>query len=350
MRAAMCAAPVGDDVMIEDPTVNALEGRVAAMAGKEAALFVATGVMSNQICIKTHLVHNPGSPTVFQAVLCDARAHVNVWENGGIGHNAGGQVRAVVPANGRYLTAEDVEANLQLNFDWHQPVTTLVCLEVPIDGVVTPLAEIARIRAVVDRHAPFMRLHLDGARAWNAIVALGCTLEELCAPFDSVSLCGSKGLGAPVGSVLVGRADFVRRGREIRKSLGGGWRQAGMLAAGVAHALDEHLPLLAGTHALAARLAAGLTALGVEVTAPVETNMVWARATREACGFGSWDAIAARLEAENAGSSPIRIGQGSGGGKIRFVLHFQCSEQGVDRIIAECAAESKAQGKKAGAE
>ena len=260
MMQAMASARLGDDVFGDDPTILALEEEAAALLGKEAALFVVTGTMSNQLAMRVHL----GPLT---EVLCDHRAHIHVWEVGAI-HATGAAVATVIPEAGEgFLTAAAVEANVRTdNCLYHQPVTTLLSLENTLNGAVMPLKQLEASVGAARRLG--LATHLDGARLWNAVAASGVSAAEYAAPFDTVSVCLSKGLGAPVGSILVGSAEDIDRARHHRKLLGGGWRQAGLLAAAGRHALQHHCARLAEDHANAAALADGLIDLGFEVQTP----------------------------------------------------------------------------------
>ena len=223
MLQAMLKAPTGDDVFGDDPTVLALESETAALLGKEAALFVASGTMSNLLAMRLHV-----GPLA--EVLCDHRAHVHQWEVGGI-HATGAAVAAVAPEPGeRFLTAASVAAHTRTdNCLYHQPVTEVLALENTLNGDVMPLAEVDA--ACAEARALGLATHLDGARLWNAVAASeGVAADAWAAPFDTVSVCLSKGLGAPIGSVLVGSAAHIDRARHFRKLSGGGWRQAGLLS------------------------------------------------------------------------------------------------------------------------
>ena len=266
MREAMSNADVGDDVYGDDPTANELERRAAELLGKEAGLFVASGTQSNLTALLTHCgrgdeyisardYHIPKYEAAGAAVLGGiSPCHLETDERGG-------------------LRAEQIEKALRPD-DPHFAISRLVTLENAHDGRVQDQAEIERIAAVA--HANGLAIHLDGARLMNAVVASNASAAELCEPFDTVSLCLSKGLGAPVGSVLCGSEDFIRRARRSRKLLGGGMRQSGVLAACGLYALDHNVDRLADDHARARRLGEGLAALGFDVE-PVETNMVWLR-------------------------------------------------------------------------
>jgi threonine aldolase len=268
MRAAMARAEVGDDVYGEDPTVNRLQERVAALLGKEAALFVPSGSMANQIAIFVHT--QPGDE-----VLVGAGAHCMLYESGAAGALAGVQFHVLGGGNGLF-TAAEVEAAIQPD-NHHFAPTRLCAVENTHNrggGVIFPQREINAIAEVARRRG--VALHLDGARLWNAQVATGLPLAELAAPFDTVAVCLSKGLGAPVGSLVAGSRRHVERAHRRRKMLGGGMRQAGVLAAAGLYALDHHLARLADDHANARRFADTIArARGVALDlATVQSNIV----------------------------------------------------------------------------
>jgi threonine aldolase len=267
MLAAMQAAPVGDDVFGEDPTVNALEAATAAHFGMAAGLFCPSGTMTNQIAIKCHT--QPG-----QEVVCHQMSHIYQYEAGGIAFNSGCSVKLLDGNLGR-VTATQVEDAINPH-DIHKAPTALVSLENTVNrggGACYDFDEIERIKAVCARHG--LPLHLDGARLWNALVARPETAHQYGAAFHSISVCYSKAMGAPVGSVLLGPVAFIEQARRYRKVLGGGMRQAGYLAAACLYALHQHLPLLATDHAHAARTGACLAARPwVSSVLPVSTNIV----------------------------------------------------------------------------
>ncbi|MCX8107380.1 MAG: aminotransferase class I/II-fold pyridoxal phosphate-dependent enzyme [Verrucomicrobiae bacterium] len=268
MRKAMAEAEVGDDVFGEDPTVNELERETAAVLGKEAALFVPSGTMANQLAVRAHT--EPGDE-----IVVEASAHIYYYEAGAPAALAGVMCRCITGKRGIFSGA-DVETILR-PADVHFPTTRLVCIENTHNrggGTVWSLQQIEDVARVARRHG--LRLHMDGARLWNAAVATGLAERDLAAPFDSVSVCFSKGLGAPVGSALVGTREFIARTRRFRKQYGGGMRQAGILAAGALHALRNHRARLIEDHANAKRLAQGLSGLPGIVIDPelVETNIV----------------------------------------------------------------------------
>jgi threonine aldolase len=275
MRAAMHAAEVGDDVFHEDPTVIGLEERVADLLGKEAALFVPSGTMSNQICVKLHT--QPGDE-----LLCDVNCHIYNYEAGGPALLSGVTCRTL---DGDYgiLDVTQLEDKIRPD-DEHQVRTRLVCLENTHNrggGRVYPIEKIQAIREWA--HKQGLILHLDGARLWNAVVATGISAKQWARLFDSVSVCFSKGLGAPVGSALAGPREFVARGRRIRKLFGGGMRQAGVLAAAALHALEHHVERLAEDHRHAQMIARAIADThGLTLTPPeVETNLIWFQVDRE---------------------------------------------------------------------
>jgi threonine aldolase len=268
MREAMARADVGDDVYGEDPTVNALQERVAALLGKEAALYVPSGTMANQIALAIHT--RPGDE-----VLVSHGAHCMVFESGAAGALSGIQFGVIGDKRGRF-TAADVAAAINPD-NHHFAPTTLVAVENTHNrggGAIIPQREILAVADLVKQRG--LALHLDGARIWNAHVATGMALKELAAPFDTVSVCLSKGLGAPVGSLIAGPKALVHKAHRRRKMLGGGMRQAGILAAGGLWALEHNIARLAEDHANARRFAeplARLSGIGLDL-ATVETNIV----------------------------------------------------------------------------
>jgi len=268
MRRAMADADVGDDVLGDDPTVLALEARTAAILGHEAAVYMPSGTMTNQVAIRAWT--EPGDE-----ILLEASAHSYFYESGGPAALAGVMCH-LIPGRRGLFTADQVRAVLRPANE-HFPRTKLVCVENTHNrggGAVWPVARIAAVEAVA-REAG-LRMHLDGARLWNAAVAAGVTEAEYARHFDSVSVCFSKGLGAPVGSALAGQAEFIARARRFRKMFGGGMRQAGIVAAGALYALDHHRDRLVEDHVNAERLAEGIADLpGADVDpATVETNIV----------------------------------------------------------------------------
>jgi len=267
MREAMFAAQVGDDVFGDDPTVNALQNKAARLFGTEAALFCASGTMTNQLAIRAHT--QPGSE-----VICDKLAHVYLYEGGGIALNSLSSVKLLEGNRGK-ITAQQVEDAINPD-DIHAPVSRLVCLENTMNkggGCYYTLDEIAPIRALCRTRG--LALHLDGARLFNALAETRETPAQHGALFDSISICLSKGLGCPVGSLLLGSADFIKKATRFRKVMGGGWRQAGYLAAAGIYALDYHLTRLSDDHARAQAIGQILKKLPeVAYIYPIETNIV----------------------------------------------------------------------------
>lgn len=266
MRAVMASAEVGDDVYDEDPTVNLLQDRAAELTGKEESLFVPSGTMANQIAVRVWT--QPGD-----ALMAAKDAHVYLYEGGGAAALSG--VQAILLGSDGLYGLEDVKVSATPD-EFHFARIRLVCVENTHNrsgGRIFPSSDAAEIAQWV--HEQGWALHLDGARVFNASVATGQSVAEIAGPFDSVSFCLSKGLGAPVGSLVCGDKAFIKRARRIRKLFGGGMRQVGILAAAGIHALDHHVERLAEDHANASLLATGLEALpGVTVCGSPETNIV----------------------------------------------------------------------------
>ena len=317
MRRAMAEAPVGDDVYGDDPTVLALEREAAAAVGKEAALFVASGTMGNQLAVFTHVKRG-------EEVVLGESCHILWHEAGGAAIIAGAQVRPTPDADG-WMDPEAVRARIRVGDDIHEPKTGLVCLEnAHGNGRVAPLSNMREIRAVAREQG--IPVHLDGARLFNAAHALGVPAATVAAEADSVMFCLSKGLCAPVGSILAGSRAFVDAARRKRKVLGGGWRQAGILAAAGRISLREMTLRLPEDHARARRLAALLDAVpGLEVQrARLDINMVYARLL-PAFPLRPDDlaqALAARGILMNGGS----------GDEIRLVTHYWVDDADVEKI------------------
>ncbi|WP_310598136.1 low-specificity L-threonine aldolase [Aeromonas aquatica] len=312
MRQSMLHAEVGDDVYGEDPSVNRLEQQGAELLGKEAALFVPSGTMSNLLAMMSHCQRGEG------AVLGSA-SHIYRYEAQGSAVLGSVALQPVPMQADGSLALHDLSAALAPD-DAHFAQTRLVCLENTHNGKVLPLRYLREVRAFVDSRG--LQLHLDGARLFNAVVASGETVQAIAAPFDSVSICLSKGLGAPVGSLLVGSRDFIARARRLRKMLGGGMRQAGILAQAALFALDQHVTRLADDHRRARRLAEGLATLpGIVLDlAEVQTNMVFLRLK----------------EGESAPLLAFMKERGilfSGYGELRLVTHLQITDDDIDEVI-----------------
>lgn len=267
MLQAMFAAKVGDDVFGEDVTVNLLEDKIADLFGHEAALFCASGTMANQIAVKTHT-------QPMDEIILDKTAHIYYYETAGYAANAGVSVKLVDGDKGR-ITAAQVIENIQPNFDW-LPKTSLVCLENTSNkggGSCYDLSSIEEIKTVCINNN--LKLHIDGARIFNAIIAKKYTTHEVGAQCDSISVCFSKGLGAPIGSALIGNKEFIRKARRIRKAFGGGMRQVGYLAAACLYALDNHIERLEVDHQHAQQIAHCLKNLSwIKEVLPCETNIL----------------------------------------------------------------------------
>lgn len=267
MLEAMMYAPVGDDVFNEDPTVLALEEKTSKLFNKDAALFCPSGTMTNQIAIKCHT--QPGDE-----LICDVNSHIYNYEGGGISSNSGVQAKLVQGDRGR-MNVKQIEDNINADYDWLTK-TTLVSLENTVNRAGGSCYDLETIKAIKQFCGQKqLALHLDGARLFNALVENTYTTHEIGNQFDSISICLSKGLGAPVGSLLLGTKDFIKKARRVRKVFGGGMRQAGFLAAAGIYALDYNVNRLKEDHARAKELGKALSALTyVESVMPVDTNIV----------------------------------------------------------------------------
>ncbi|KAG0194063.1 Threonine aldolase [Apophysomyces sp. BC1034] len=308
----MKAASRNDD---EDRSVKELEDFVAEQTGHEAGLFCASGTMTNQLGLRTHLQMPPHS------VACDSRSHVHLWEAGGIAFHSRASVSPVIARNGIHVTADEVEANL-IEPDLHTAPTRVVSLENTLSGLVFPVEEIRKISELARGRG--LAMHLDGARLWNAAQETGLPLKEYGKHFDSMSLCLSKGVGAPIGSILVGDAKFIDRARHFRKLFGGGWRQAGFMAAAAKYCIDTVVPTMPETHKLAKYMADELTSLGFELQVPVHTNMVLIDTANVGLNVQN-DLLPALLKRN------IKIG--GMGTKSRLVLHHQVDKVAVDTFV-----------------
>lgn len=311
MLDAMMSAEVGDDVFKEDPSVNALEGKVAAMYGMEAALFFPSGTMTNQTAIKLHT--QPG-----EQLICDKYAHIYNYEGGGVSFNSGVSCRLVDGTRGM-MTTEQVEAVINPPDFYHSPLTTLVCVENTANkggGSCWDFKELEKIEKVCIKHN--LGYHLDGARIWNALVAKNETPKQYGELFDTISVCLSKGLGCPVGSVLLGSKSVIQKALRIRKVLGGGMRQAGFLAAAGIYALDHHVARLSKDHAKAKDIGETLKSLNfVKKVEPIETNIVIFEIDET---FMSSDDFVSKLLENDI--HIISMGQG----KLRMVTHMDYSD------------------------
>jgi len=313
MMAAMQAAPLGDDVYGEDPTVNTLEHKVAALFGMEAALFCPTGTMTNQLAIRVHT--QPG-----EEVICDKLSHIYLYEGGGIALNAFASVRTLDGDLGR-LTAKQVEAAINNPEDIHQPLSRLVSLENTVNkggGSIYDFEEIKRIKAVCTANG--LILHLDGARLFNALVETEQSPKDYGQVFDSISICLSKGLGCPVGSLLIGTNELIKRAKRFRKVMGGGWRQAGGLAAAGIYALDHQVDRLKDDHRRAKAIGSLLqNNTKIKSVYPVTTNIVIAELKE------GMDSMAFVSQLKERGILAVSFGKQL----VRFVTHLDVTDQDV---------------------
>jgi threonine aldolase len=310
MREAMMRAPLGDDVFGDDPSVNALQERIAALLGKETSLFVPTGTMSNLCGLMAHCQRG-------DEYIVGQMAHTYRWEGGGAAVLGSIQPQPLAQQADGSIALADIEAAIKPD-DAHFAMTRLLALENTWGGQVLPQSYVEAACALA--HGRGLATHLDGARLFNAAVASRRTPAELAAPFDSVSVCFSKGLGTPAGSALVGSKELIARAHRIRKMLGGGMRQAGVLAAAALHALDHHVERLADDHAHARLLAEGLQGLdGVSVTPP-QTNIVFVDIVPEKAR-----GLVERLKAGGVLCTGLY--------RVRLVTHLDLSRADIERAI-----------------
>ncbi len=311
MKAAMAAAELGDDVFGDDPTVNALQERIAQLLGKEAALFVPTGTQSNLCGLMAHCQRG-------DEYIVGQMAHTYRWEGGGAAVLGSIQPQPLQQLADGSILLQDIEAAIKPD-DAHFAKSRLLTLENTWGGQVLPQAYIEAATALAHRKG--LATHLDGARLFNAVVASGTPAQDIARHFDSVSVCFSKGLGAPVGSALMGSRAFIARAHRVRKMLGGGMRQAGVLAAAALHALDHHVERLADDHQHARLLAEGLQGLaGVTVQAP-QTNILFVDlAPEKAAG------VVDRLKAAGVLCTGLY--------RLRFVTHLDVSAADIQRAVA----------------
>ncbi|GAB4566675.1 MAG: low-specificity L-threonine aldolase [Rhizobacter sp.] len=311
MREAMVRAEVGDDVFGDDPTVNALQERIAAMLGKEAALFVPSGTQSNLVAIMSHCGRG-------DEYIVGQMAHTYRWEAGGAAVLGSVQPQPLEHQADGTLALNDIAAAIKPD-DAHFARSCLLCLENTLGGKALSLAYMAEATTLARQRG--LATHLDGARLFNAATALGVPAREIVQHFDTVSVCFSKGLGAPVGSALCGSKALIKSAHRWRKMLGGGMRQAGVLAAGALHALDHHVARLADDHALAKRLAQGLQGIHGLTVEPPETNMVFVDVAPERSA-----ALLAHLKSRGVLSTGLY--------RLRFVTHLDVDAAGIDHAIA----------------
>jgi threonine aldolase len=316
MLAAMMNASFGDDVYQEDHITTEFQREIARLTGMEDALFMLSGTMGNQIGVRVHLNQPPHS------VLCDYRAHVYAEEGSGLAVLSQAIVTPVHPANGIYLTFDDVKKWAVLGDDIHTAPTKVISLEMTIGGVLTPIEEIQKISEFARAHD--IKVHCDGARLWNASAAIGHSLADYCQYFDTVSMCVSKGLGAPVGGVLASTERNIKRARWLRKQQGGGIRQAGVLTAPALVALKEVWPTMKDTHAKTKKLEKDLAAMGVVPQIPVDTNFYFIDAKKSHVDMGI---LLEQCEKFNVKLMDERI-----------ALHHQISDEAIENLTAAIAA------------
>lgn len=307
MLAAIVNTTLRDDVFGEDTTTTDFESDIASRCGLEEGLFVVTGTMANQLGLRTLLTQPP------HAILANAHAHIVTHEAGGPAFMSGAMIQAVQPSNGKYLTLEDIEANAVLTDDIHKCPTRVIALENTISGVTVPLFEIARIGRWAREND--VKVHLDGARMFEAVAAGAGSLRDYCQFVDIITLDFSKGLAAPMGAILLGRKELIAQARRIRKSIGGGMRQAGVLSAAARVAVDENLVKLRRAHDLAKSVGKMWKRRGGKVTKDVETNQVWL------------DLRALGVEREEWNEIGRNCGIALDG--PRLVLHHQISEEAI---------------------
>lgn len=316
MLNAMMTAKVGDDVFGEDPSTNELEAMAATMFGMEAAVFCPSGTMTNQIAIKCHT--QPGDE-----VICDESSHIYQYEGGGIAFNSGASVKLLTGDRGR-ITAKQVEAAIQPD-DPHRAHTSLVCLENTSNrggGSCYDFTEIKKIREVCDKYN--LRFHLDGARLFNALVAKKETPEQYGKVFDSISICLSKSLGCPVGSLLIGKKDFIKKARRVRKVFGGGMRQGGFLAAAGIYALQNNIERLKDDHEHAKQIGEAIAKKDfVQQLLPVETNIIIFELKE---GMSAPDLVA-KLKEKGILTYAITPG------RVRLVVHLDITPEMVNKTI-----------------
>ena len=312
MMDAMMSAQVGDDVFKNDPSVNALEEKVATMFGMEAALFFPSGTMTNQTAIKLHT--QPG-----EQLICDKYAHIFNYEGGGVSFNSGVSCRLLDGHRGM-VTAKQVEEAINPPDFYHSPLTSLVCIENTTNkggGACWDIEELKKIKAVCVKHG--LHYHLDGARLWNALVAKNESPEQYGALFETISVCLSKGLGCPVGSVLLGSKEHIHHALRIRKVLGGGMRQSGFLAAAGIYALDHHIDRLSDDHKKAAEIGNELNKLSfIKKLEPIETNIIIFEIDED---FMSSADFNSKLQEKDI--HIISMGQG----KLRMVTHMDYTDE-----------------------
>ncbi|KUJ08939.1 l-allo-threonine aldolase [Mollisia scopiformis] len=320
MLRAILETTLQDDVYREDKTTSSFEQRMAHLTGHGAGAFVLSGTMANILALRTHLTQPP------HAVLCDFRSHIVTWEAGGIASICGAMTQALSPSNGEFLTLEDIQKHAVISDDVHLCPTAVVSLENTIAGLVHPLSELRRISNWSRNNR--LKLHLDGARLWEAVAAGAGSLKEFSTCFDSISIDFSKGLGAPMGAMILGNAEFIARARRVRKSLGGGMRQAGVLSAAASSAVDETFgsvingkrsgERLREVHSLTKEVARMWVRRGGRLSTRTETNIVWIDLKHVGIGSAEFNHIGQKHGVKLSGK--------------RLVLHYNISEEALNRL------------------
>lgn len=324
MVAALATTSLGDAVYNEDAVTTKLEEKVAKLAGKDAGLYCVSGTLLNQIGIRTNLLQPP------HAVLCDHRSHIYVHEAGGLPTLSQALVNPITPKNGVHLTLEDdiLPNFVPDDYEIHSCPTKVISLENTLHGMLFPLEEIKKISAFCKQNN--VRLHLDGARLWNASAETGISIAEYCSYFDSVSLCLSKTLGAPIGSVLVSDKKFILKANHFRKQNGGGIRQSGLLALMAIVAIDENFPKLKATHETAKDMGKYCELLGYVLAHPVHTNFVFL------------DFAANKINNDVFVKNCEKYGLKAYGSRLAF--HYQLSKESTEnlkKVLAETIEEAK---------
>jgi threonine aldolase len=309
MLAAIGQATLNDDVYEEDYTTATFEKEIASLCGHEAAAFVLSGTMANQLALRV-LLHQPP-----HAILADVSAHIIHWEAGGIAHLSGAMVQAIRPLNGLYLTLQDIEKHAVLTDDVHKCPTRVVSIENTCSGTIVPLDELRKVKSWTEGKG--LSVHIDGARLWEAVAAGAGRLQDFAQCCDILTLDFSKNLGAPMGAMVVGSAETIKRLRRIRKSIGGGMRQAGVLASAARQAVVENFGMsqtdtrgvLGRSHMLARMVGQMWTERRGKLLRPVETNMVWLDLKESGISVEEWNRLGAKHGTRLSGN--------------RIVLHFQ---------------------------
>lgn len=317
MLKAMFSASMGDDVFEEDATVKKLQEKVADLTGKEAALFVVSGTMANQLAIAAQTLPH-------DEIILDVNSHIFQFEQGAPAVNCGVQTRPISYTGG--LPNGDELGRSFRGPDIHQPISRLLCLEITHNYDGGTIADIEKIRVISGiAHNAGLKIHTDGARVWNAVIASGLSIKEYASLADTMMFCFSKGLGAPIGSILVGPKDTIERARYLRKGFGGGWRQPGMLAAAALYALDHHIERLADDHRRAKRLAEAISANpNLELARRVDTNMVFFRPRNMAI-----ETCSKKLTAQGVENDWEHFGA------IRLVTYLNIDDEMIDYAIRQ---------------